>query len=358
MSKITILGCGHGGQALAGYFAYYGHSVTIYAHKNHPGAIKTIQDLKSITLTGVINGIGNIIQATTDIQIALKDAEIIFTALPVTAHEAIFKIMLPHLENNQIMINLSGHFSGVFQSEALKQYCINHNICKNILIADTTSFPFACRSDVPAIANIVAIKKSIGIAAAQKNKTNTIIQKLNSINFPTDLDKFQSIVEIGLYDPSGISHVPNTLFNAGRIGNGEEFYFYKDGITKETSILLNQMDVERCEIGNKLGLKLPSYTCVMNDYYGLNYSSIFDFFKNSPMHNKNTFCPTSLFSRYITEEVPYCLVPWYSLGVSVGYISKATKNIIDIASMIHQTNYLNIGRHLTKQILQDYHLCG
>lgn len=358
MSKITILGCGHGGQALAGYFAYYGYSVTIYAHKEHPGAINTISQFKNITLTGMINGIGKNIQATTDIELAITDAEIIFTALPVTAHESIFESMLPYIKNGQIIINLSGHFSGIFQSEALKKYSLTQKTNKDILIADTTSFPFACRSDTPAVANIVAIKKSIGIASTHKNKTPIIIQKLRSINFPTILDEFQSIIAIGLYDPSGISHVPNTLFNAGRIGNGEEFYFYKEGITKETSILLNQMDIERCEIGNKLGLNLPSYTCVMNDYYDLDCSSIFDFFKNSPMHNKNTFCPTSLSSRYLTEEVPYCLVPWYSIGISVGYISSITKNIIDITSMIHQTNYLNYGRQLTKQILQDYHLCG
>lgn len=358
MSRITILGCGHGGQALAGYFAYYGHHVTIYAHKNHLGAINTIHKLKNVTLTGIINGIGKIAQSTTDIKLAIQNAEIIFTALPVTAHEYIFESMLPYLKNGQIMINLSGHFSGVFQSELLKQYCIKNDINKNILIADTTSFPFACRADKPAIANIVAIKQSIGIAAIYKKETDAIIQKLKSINFPSDLNQFQSIIEIGLYDPSGISHVPNTLFNAGRIGNGKEFYFYKDGITKETAILLTQMDIERCEIGNKLGLNLPSYTNVMNEYYGLNHSSIFDFFKNSPMHNQSMFCPISLTSRYITEEVPYCLVPWYSVGLSVGYISKATKNIIDIASMIHQTNYINNGRQLTEQILKDYHLCG
>lgn len=358
MIKTTILGCGHGGQALAGYFASLGHLVNIYAHQDHPGAIHTIKKVKKVILNGIINGIGQISDATSNIAHAIKNSQFIFTVLPVIAHEKVFKDMLPYLEDEQIIINLSGHFSGIFQHEQLKKYCQENKISKKIFIADTTSFPFACRSDIPGIANIFAIKKSIGISATKNSHTKIIIDALNSIKFPTKLDHFKSIIEVGLYDPSGISHVPNTIFNAGRIGNGQEFYFYKEGITQETSNLLNQMDVERCEIGRMLGLNLPSYTCVMNEYYDLKCSSIFDFFKNSPMHNKNTFCPLSLKSRYITEDVPYCLVPWYSAGVSLGYVSSATKNIIDIASTIHQTNYLNNGRLLTPQILQEYHICG
>ncbi|HMT02160.1 MAG TPA: NAD/NADP octopine/nopaline dehydrogenase family protein [Burkholderiales bacterium] len=353
MKKITIIGCGHGGMALSGYFALQGHEVTIYAHHNHPGTIKEVAQQNMVKLTGNINGVGLIKATTSQMNIAIKGAQFIFIALPVIAHETIFNLMLPFLENGQTIINLAGHFSGIFQNEILKKLKIK----KDIYIADTTSFPYACRTLESYTSNIVAVKQMVGIASTNKNKTNYVFEQLKTI-FPTKLELKKSLIEVGFYDPSGISHVPNTIFNAGRIGNGQEFYFYKEGITQETSALLEYMDYERVEVGKYLGLTLLPYHQVMNEYYNLNHISIFDFFKNSPIHNANKFCPNSLDSRYLTEDVPYSLVPWYSAGVSMGYTSHTTKSIIDIASKLHKTDYFKYGRQLTNQNIEDYHLCG
>jgi opine dehydrogenase len=345
--NISIIGAGHGGLALSGYFALTGHQVTLYAHTDHPGAINEVRLHGGISIKG--QGFGKIQTITSQINIAIIDAAIIFLALPVIAHAPIFNSMLPYLRDGQIIVNLSGHFSGIFQNEIL-----NH---RNIYIADTTSFPYACRISKSCEVEIISTKQNIGIASTSKYKTAYIISCLKDI-FPTKLVAKKSLIEIGFYDPSGISHVPNTIFNAGRIGNNEEFYFYKDGITIETAILLDKMDKERIEIGALLGIDLIPYYAVMNEYYALNHTSIYDFFKNSPIHNAKYFCPTTLNSRYLTEDVPYSLVPWYSAGISLGYTAHATKNIIEISSIIHQTDYLKTGRLLSLNYLEDYHLCG
>lgn len=349
--NITVIGSGHGGLALSGFLALQGHDVTLYAHHNHIGALNEVAKSGNVTLAGKINGIGKINLTTLQIDLAILNAEVIFIVLPVIAHESIFTTMLPFLQNGQIIINLSGRFSGIFQNEILKQHP------KDIYIADTTSFPFACRILKSCEVEIVAVKNNIGIASTSVSKTKHIINHLK-IMFPIPLEIKSSFLEIGFYDPSGISHVPNTIFNAGRIGNGNEFYFYKDGITRETALVLEQIDQERIIIGKYLGLNLPPYYEVMNKYYGLNHTSIFDFFKHSPIHNASKFCPSALNNRYLTEDVPYSLVPWYSAGLNFGYTASITKNIIEIASIFHQTNYIKNGRQLTKKHIQDYHLCG
>ena len=60
MKKITILGCGNGGQALAGHLSLMGHRVHLYAHPDHPGALPAIQAQQGIQLVGALNGFANI----------------------------------------------------------------------------------------------------------------------------------------------------------------------------------------------------------------------------------------------------------------------------------------------------------
>lgn len=347
--KITIIGAGHGGQGLAGHLAILGHDVCLYAHPDHTGGLHAIEQYGGVQCTGQINGFGKIARTTTDLTTALNDTQIIFISLPVPAHDAIFKQMIPHLKSKQTVINLSGHFSGLFQHLMLKK----HRKHKDILIADITSFPYACRSSTPGISNIIAIKKVLGIASTLPKHALEIKSMLDDF-FPCKLHVKSSFIEAGLYDPSGISHPPTALFNAGRIGNQEEFYFYKQGISLETSVYLEAMDNERIEIGKRLGFHLKPYHEVMNEYYDLNYEKIFDFFKNSPVHNKNKLCPNSLKARYISEDVPYSLVPWYSLGRIVGYKPLAIKNIINMCSIINHQDYFKHGRNLVKNHVTNY----
>ncbi|WP_186644287.1 NAD/NADP-dependent octopine/nopaline dehydrogenase family protein [Fluviispira vulneris] len=353
MKKIAVIGCGHGGQALAGHFSILGHSVNLYAHPRHLGGYEAVNRNGGVQCQGVVQGFGKLNLVTTNIEKALKNTEYIFIALPVPAHEAIFINMLPYIESNQIVINLSGHFSGIFQYDILKRSGWE----KEILIADITSFPYACRSEKPSFANILAIKNKMGISSLNYSHGQEIKTAIQDF-FPCELVTMSSFIETGLYDPCGISHPPSVLFNAGRIGNKEEYYFYKDGVSIETARFLEKIDEDRINIGKNLGFKLPPYYQVMNDYYGLSHKSIYDFFKNSPIHNKNKLNPKSLNDRYISEDVPFSLVPWYSLGQSAGYESSAMRNIIDITSILNQVDYLSAGRIITKDHLKAYKICG
>lgn len=353
MKNIAIIGCGHGGQALAGHLALTGLEVNLYAHENHLGGFHAVKKQGGIECLGAIEGFGKIKKITTCLREAIDEADIIFICLPVIAHESIFIKMLPFLKENQIIINLSAQFSGIFQSDILNRSYWD----KKIIIADVTSFPYACRCDVPGKATIVSIKRTMGIASYNKNLSIEISELLNSF-FPTKLKIMSSFIEVGLYDPCGITHPANVIFNAGRIGNQQEFYFYKDGICKETAAFLEVLDNERIEIGKHIGLILPKFFEVMNEYYDLSYNNIYDFYKHSPIHNKKTFCPTSINHRYISEDVPYSLVPWYSIGEKVKYNAKLMKSIIDISSIMNNINYYEKGRLISEAHLKDMNLCG
>lgn len=353
MNKIAIIGCGNGGQALAGHLALLGMTVNLYAHQNHLGGFKEIKDRGGIECLGEVNGFGKVSLISTNLSEVLDETSLIFICLPVIAHESIFINMLPFLKDNQIVINLSGQFSGIFQKDILNRSSWD----KNIVIADVTSFPYACRSDTPSNANIVSIKRTMGIASFNKLVAYEISCLLKDF-FPSKLEVMSSFIEVGLYDPCGITHPSSVVFNAGRIGNNQEFYFYKEGITKETALFLEKLDNERIAIGSKIGIALPKFHEVMNLYYDLSFKNIYEFYKNSPIHNKKTFFPNSISHRYVSEDVPYSLVPWYSIGERVGYHASSMKNIIEITSVMNNVNYYNKGRIISEMHLKEFHPCG
>nr|BFD32794.1 NAD/NADP-dependent octopine/nopaline dehydrogenase family protein [Pigmentibacter ruber] len=353
MKNIAVLGCGHGGQALAGHLALLGLSVNLYAHPNHLGGLNIVKSKGGIDCQGTVQGFGKLNCITTDLNLAIKDTDIVFICLPVVAHESIFINLLPYLQENHIVVNLSAQFSGIFQKEILNR----SNWEKNIIIADVTSFPYACRCESPGQANIVSIKQSMGIASYNYNLSFEVASILNKF-FPSKLRVMSSFIEVGLYDPCGVTHPANVLFNAGRIGNNLEFYFYKDGITKETASFLEKLDEERIEIGLKLKLNLPKFYEVMNEYYELSFNNIYDFYKLSPIHNKKTFCPAAINHRYITEDVPYSLVPWLTIGEALGVKCSAMRNIVEISSLLNNTNYFEKGRIISEAHLREFHKCG
>jgi len=349
MKKIAILGCGNGGQALAGHLSLLGHEVRIYAHPNHPGGIYKIQQQNGVTLTGKVEGFSPIKLASTNLANCLEGAEIILMALPALACDEIFTLMLPYLHRGQIIVNLSGYFSSVFEHQIL----INNHHEQDIIFAELTSFPYACRAGTDNKVNIVAIKDFVGIAAIPATKTNYVIEQLQDL-IPCPLKAKSSVIEVGLYNTSGIGHTPGVLFNAARISNKDEFYFYKEGISEDTADVMVRLDQERLNIGNKLGYTIPEHYQVLNDYYGYSYKSIYDYYRNSAIHNSLKFFPTSTKTRYIIEDVPYILVPWYTIAQSIGVEAKGIRCLIEFASLLHNTDYMATGRKFTPQILNCY----
>ena len=154
---------------------------------------------------------------------------------------------------------------------------------------------------------------------------------------------------------NGIAHPVVTLLNAGRIGLGkDQFYFYRDGITPEIAALMERADAERMRIGKELGLEMYSFRkdCSWL-YYGQKHESIYQHFRESPAHNILPMCPTSMQHRYVTEDIAGSLVSWYSLGKLVNITSSVLGNIINLASMLNNINYMRTGTNLVHLNLHD-----
>lgn len=345
--NITIIGCGHGGQALATQLSMSGNNVTIYADKNHPGYLDGIEN-NSIDIEGKINGSAFIHCLTKNVETAIKNAEVIYISLPTSAHVSQFKKIAPHLKKGQMVVTLEGNFSSIYFYQLLK----NLGKEKEVYIADIASLPYACRTIKAGKINIIDIKKSIDIAAMPSKHTDVILDKITS-HFPTKLTKLNNIIELGLNTIGALIHPAIMLMNAGRIGkNGEEFYFYREGISQEISNIIEALDYDRQQIAFKYGFNLLNFMKMIELFYSQKYSSYYAFFTQSVVHNKLKLCPSSMSERYISQDVPYVISPWYRFGLHIGYDSDVMHAIIIFASILNKKNYYE-ERNIVKDFFEN-----
>lgn len=113
------------------------------------------------------------------------------------------------------------------------------------------------------------------------------------------------------------------------------------------------MDLERLSVGKAYNFKLRTELEAMNALYASNYETVYEFNRASTTHVKISSSPNSSKARYITEDVPYLLVPCYEFAKKAGIKVPIVESCIHIASAYNDEDYFATGRTLEKMGLAD-----
>ncbi len=104
-----------------------------------------------------------------------------------------------------------------------------------------------------------------------------------------------------------------------------------------------EMDEERMIVGERLGLELMSTVDQLKMYYGNNTARTIYAYVNSPESPYKDIVGHSVKSRYLTEDVPFCMVPGMLMGRMVGFPMPVVSLVVRIASFLHDTDYFAKG---------------
>ncbi len=173
--RFAVLGAGHGGLAMAGHLGLMGFDVKIYN--------RTEERLWGVVATGGIQiesdfglkGLGKVSLATTNIQEAIKDVDIIMVVVPATAHKFIAEQVAPYLQDGQIIVLNPGRTFGALE---FKQTLNSKNVQANVIIAETQTFIYASRAINPGQVKIFRIKNSIPVASIRAHLIPEVLKKL------------------------------------------------------------------------------------------------------------------------------------------------------------------------------------
>jgi opine dehydrogenase len=303
--RISIVGAGNGGQAMAGHFSMLGHEVTVFNRSIE--RIAGLKESKEITLFEAIIGSAKVKEITFHIEKAVKNAEIIMITCTADAHRVLAEMIAGYLEDGQVIVLNPGRTLGALEFSSI----VSRITTKRVYIAETNSLIYACRAESPGKVRIIGVKNKVLVSAYPATDTDHVIKKLNSVY--DCFSKAQNILVTGLENIGAIFHPPIVLFNAAVIERGEMFYFYQD-MTHSVANLIVQADNERIRIGNAFGVNLNSAAdWISLAYNGVSGDTLCEKMRNNPAYFK-IIAPNTLHSRLMIEDIPTGVLPFVELA--------------------------------------------
>ncbi len=335
--RFAILGAGNGGLAMAGHLALLGFQVSLYNRTEEK--LVPIEASGGITIDGVIDGFGPLHLVTSDVGAALEDADVVMVVVPATGHLDLAEASAEHLQPGQMVVLNPGRTGGALEFLSMLQ---KKGASPKVTVAEAQTLLYAARSNNPAQVTIYGIKNSVPVAAIPSHRTPVVIKALRPA-----LPQFvpgDNVLKTSLDNIGAIFHPSLTILNAGRIeATHGDFDFYMEGATPSVAKVLEDLDAERIAVAAALGIRAISarnWLYMAYDAVGRNL--------HEAIHNnlgyKGIKAPPSLYSRYISEDVPMSLVPIASLGDLLGVPTPTVKSMIHLGSALHECDYWSIGR--------------
>jgi opine dehydrogenase len=346
--KFAVLGAGHGGLAMAGHLAVMGFQVNLYNRSKQ--RLWGVDSMGGITIEGEVEGFGKINIATTNIEEAIDNVDIIMVVVPATGHGYLAEICAPFLKDGQMIVLNPGRTFGAIEFKQI----LNKNNCKaDVVVAEAQTFIYASRTIGPGQSKIFRIKNSIPVASVRAHLIPEVLKKLR-IAYP-QLVAGDNVLKTSLDNIGAVFHPTLCVLNAGWIEDESDFQFYAQGVTPSTSLILEKVDSERVSVAEALGIRALTAREWLYLAYGATGRNLFEAMRANPGYS-GILAPKRLRMRYITEDVPASLVPISSIGKKFGVPTPTINSIIEFSSILLQTDFRSIGRTVEKLGIQDMSL--
>jgi opine dehydrogenase len=341
LKKVAVLGGGNGSHTMAADLALKGLEVRICEAPEFKDAFNTTLQRQEITLVEAGGGerTAKLALATTDFEKAIKGVDYIMMPIPATGHERFFRAIMPYLEDGQTIVAWPGNYASLYFARMMGE----EGLKRDITLAEGHTLPWGCRGEGGRIRIFVDAWKLL-LAALPSKETARVVKDLKGY-YP--VVAASSVLETSLNNLNPIVHPVGTILNAGAIDNRKEgFHLYRDGTTKSIAMAIKAVFEEVSRVGEAVGVKMLAYP---EESFWSKGTIMGHYFK-APRDMDGTVAgisgPSSMTSRYITEDIPYGLVPVAGLACSYGVDIPIIDATICLASTINGADYYQSGRSL------------
>ena len=338
--KIVVIGAGNGGQSISGYLATKGYDVALY-DINGP-KIEKLKNLGGIKLTGQLNGFGKLACITTNIEEAVKGAELIMVTTVANAHQSVANSIAPYIEDGQTIILNPGRTCGAL---VFRQALTDSGCMKRYYLAEAQTLVYACRIVEEGTVNIIGVKDEVLLSALPATDTACILDRINSL-YPC-FQPAPNVLRTSLENIGAIFHPCVLLLNAGTIERKTEFYFYRD-MTDRIAAFIEAVDAERLSVGRAYGVELLGVSdWIKFAYKETEGDTLCERMRNNPGYH-DIKSPTSVFVRQLTEDIPTGIIPMMELGNKAGLEMRLFQSITAMASSLLGIDLYAEGRTLKR----------
>lgn len=349
IKKIAILGAGNGGFMAAADMGSQGYEAALYSR--NPDKIKGVQQRGGIEVLDIDSkptGTFGKVTATSDIEGAVKGAQIILNPVPYFACEDYARRVVPHLEEGQVVLYLGKGGASLDWAKVMRELGIK----KKVYLADCNTLPYGASRMGDYQVRLENRVQSLIIATFPGKDIEYVAGVVETVfpsKFGYTIRRGQNAIDSILVDYNAITHTPPMICNAARIELGDRDFhlFGPNENTRSVVRLIEKIDRERMAIGEKLGMKqntleeeilMVKWNPHGEDHVLPLYDAI-----HTPFLE---VCegPFTLDTRHLTEDIPYGLVTYSSLGHMLGIPTPVSDAVTTIAEVLLDRDFWKIGR--------------
>ena len=269
--------------------------------------------------------------------------------VPAFGREAFIREFALYLEDGQIIVIWPGYF-GAFQcAKLLKDSGANKNVC----IAETESLIYNCTKLGGAKVYNKGNKENLLLSILPTTEKEEVFQKLSKI-YPQF--KFaDNVLQTTLANGNPSLHPQSVLLNLYRVER--KFYPFDEKLNKPVekaydvtpgmARVMEAVDMEKVAIGEKLGIKVPTIKTQIEAFYGAKGSNLYETLLNCYAYQVQG-APITIEDRYVTEDVPYGLVPYALLGQQIGVPVNHLEAMAYIGCAVTGRDFWNEGMNMEK----------
>jgi opine dehydrogenase len=306
--RVAIIGTGGIGRGYAVVLAREGHtpvfwSATGMAQNDFAGG-------KPLSATGVMPGELSVPLAASSAE-AIDGAEAVIIAVTANGFRMVAEAIAPHLTPGQTVI-VSAHSS--FVALYLAKLLAARGLELPIVALSTTAV--TARKSGPTGVHISGVRSQVDIAALPKRLERQGLATCRAL-FGDRFALRDDILAIMLSNLNPPAHMANMLGNLTRAEQGEDWPNY-GSITPGVGRIVEAMDRERLALAAAFGLTVRS----VQDHYVLSFGvepgPVSDMAQAVYRKRPELLGPKTLDTRFITEDVPFGLLPLEWLGAIAG----------------------------------------
>jgi opine dehydrogenase len=256
--KIAVLGGGHGAYAAAADLSEQGHEVRLW--RRDAAALESLVEQGGIVLKDAQGRrMVPLAQATGDIALAVRGAELLLLPTPAVAQADIARAIAPHLSDGQVAFLAPGTFGSVLMSRWVREAGSR----AEVVWAETGTLPYLARKHGPAEVNVTvrAVRLPTGVyPAAHATRALSLIRRA----YPS-VQPCGDALSGALMNAGPVIHPPLIVMNAAPLQHFEKWDIHTEGTQTSVRAVTDRLDAERVAVREALGFGAPHFP--LADHY-------------------------------------------------------------------------------------------
>ena len=336
VEKITVIGAGSTGHAVASYLSQRGVQVTFHDDERWAQRFEDIRELGGITLRGGAHGTGMPVKMTTDPAEAVRGAEFIFVNVMSDRQEEIARRIAPFVEDGQHILIIPGNLG----SFVFRRVFDEMGVTAKVTLSEKEGNFCACRlSGKAEVTTGYAIRSNGKIASLPASDTQKVIDALKGLlDYSANKNVFEGTIHAG----NVINHIACTILSAAEIEHkGDAYALFQYSLTPSVVKCIGKIREERRAVIEALG-----WTERPNPMGTIEKMTHMD--EHPEARNFYTYMtgPNSLDHRYLHEDCSCGAALAISFAKRLGLEMPVLEAFWGVAGAINDRDYIGGGRTL------------